>query len=153
MIEPGYHQRTEQGIVGGIHLVIADAVEQRAIDEFRPDKPELALAQARKHPVVCCGFIVELEKRHACLVLLNPSVPPLDEQPNLLGITAAAHHLDALPLTTHFLHDAHRGATRFVQLLLDKHATKVVIFLETGAAGGELSGGYPLKIGLSDQTG
>ena len=53
----------------------------------------------------------------------------------------------------HFLHDAHRGATRFVQLLLDKHDTKVVIFLETGAVGGELSGGYPLKIGLSDQTG
>lgn len=44
VVEPGHNQRTEQGVVGGLHLVIAYAVEQYAIDELRSNQPELALA-------------------------------------------------------------------------------------------------------------
>ena len=51
----------EQGIVGGLHPVIADAVEQCAIDKFWTNQPELALAQTCKHLVVGNGFIIELE--------------------------------------------------------------------------------------------
>ena len=63
-------------------------------------------------------------------MFLYPSVPTLDEHGNLLGITAVAYQLDALSLPVHFLHDAHRGTARFVQLLLDKHVTKVALIIQ-----------------------
>ena len=60
-----------------------------------------------------------------------PPVATLGKQLNLLGVTAAAYRPDELLLPLHFPHDAHRGTTRFVQFLLDKHATKVAFFPRT----------------------
>ena len=74
-------------------------------------------------------------------MLLYPSVSSLDEQTYLFGITAAAYHLDALPLPMHLLDYAHRGTTRFVLLLLDKHATKIAFFLHMGSVNVENYGG------------
>ena len=136
MIQPGYHQGPEQVIVGGLHLVVADAVEQCSVDELRANQPKLALAQACKYLVVCDSFIIKLEKRHASLMLLYPSAPSLDEQAYIFGIAATAYHLDAFPLPMHLLDYAHRGTTRFVLLLLDKHATKIAFFLHMGVCQG-----------------
>ena len=152
MVQPGYHQGAEQVVVGGLHLVVADAVEQCSVDEFRPYQPELALSQAGKHPVVGYRFIVELEERNALLVLFYPSVPSLDEQPNLFGIAAAAYHLDALTFPVHFLHYTYRGTARLVQLLLDKHAAKIALFPHTEAVKVELSAGLPRKISTNVET-
>ena len=151
MIEPGHDQGTEQGIVGCCYLAIADAVEQCAVDEFRPNQPELTLAQARKHIVVCSGFI-GFEKGKASLVILYPSATLFDELLNLSVITATANHLDALTFSVHFLHDAHGGTARFVPLLFDKHATKIAIFLHMVSGWGRFSCGYPPKIGLNHKT-
>ena len=146
MIEPCHNQGTEQGIVGGLHLVIAYAVEQSAIDELWPNQPELALPQASKYFVVCYGFIIEFEKWHAGLMLLYPPVSALDEHCDLFGITAAAHHLDTLPLATHFLHDANRDTARFVLFLLNKHATKVALILQMTPRKADFLGGGLTKL-------
>ena len=141
VIQPCYHQGSEQVIVGGLHLVIADAVEQCSVDEFRPNQPKLALAQTCKYLVVRYCFVIELEKRHACLMLFYPSVSSLDEQTDLFGVTATAYNLDALPLPMHLLDYAHRGTTRFILLLLDKHATKIAFLLHTESVNVEKYGG------------
>uniref|UniRef100_UPI00359F31BB hypothetical protein n=1 Tax=Prevotella heparinolytica TaxID=28113 RepID=UPI00359F31BB len=143
MIEPGHHQGSEQGVVGGLNLVIADTVEQCPIDELRPDKPELALSQACKHPVVCCRFIIELEERHTCPVVFDPSVSSFNEQLYLSGVVTVAYYLYALTFPVHLLHNAHRRSTRFVQFLLDKHAPKIEFCPQTVSEEVELFGGSP----------
>ena len=52
MIEPSHDQCAEQVVVGRLYPVVADAVEQRSVDEFRSDEANLALAQTRKYLVV-----------------------------------------------------------------------------------------------------
>ena len=80
-------------------------------------------------------------------MLLYPSVPALDEHCNLFGITATAHHPDALPLAMHFLHDANRGTSRFIQFLLHKHTTKVALILQDCLTKGkDFLGNQPSKM-------
>ena len=64
-------------------------------------------------------------------MLFYPSVPSLDEQTYLFGIATTTNYLDTLPLAMHFLDDAHRSAARFIQFLLDRHATKVAFFFRS----------------------
>ena len=141
VVEPGYDQGTEQGIVRSLYFIIADTVEQCAIDKFRTYQPELALTQACKHIVVCHGLVVELKKRHTPQVFFYPPVSSLDEHGYLLCVTTTAYHLDTLPFSMQLPHYAHGRTTRLVQLLLDKHATKIAIFLHTGPGKAIFSGG------------
>lgn len=81
-----------------------------------------------------------------------PPASPLDEHPDLLCITTAAYHFHTLPLSVHFLHDAHRGTTRFVQLLLNKHDTKIADFLYMASIEVEYLGELPPKNSFHNET-